>query len=1185
MEIPRLIEINDFVESRAAEISFLLGLSRCADGVKFGAPSMIRHLRRRATSHNRYGRRRRPNRRLIGMAAENRPMNRAMRRRHHHAMQAFRGHVLNAASLGLMESADVKNHQTVEEEHCPTYLTTGPKPVSEPGNLKSLARTAEQGRLRTERKARKKMRTVNLKESRFLHQLSTHRWHAKRMHMAERWGASIPVKAPGRGRGSRSFLHHVRDGLVMHDASYWVCLLINCAQEKLTNMLSLISDPAAVRHQLTRPAVRSGSAECTLMMFHPGCFPHKAIAPMRVLIVSNSAHAGMKPETERLSEAMKAVMVWIHRAVAHEAFTAVREAGRACGVAGRIEVLGPRSEEALMSILTSVEPQVLIQQQPQANLCTIAEDMPGVEGAAASGQWPAAHEPNRPATNSLTSDGLAAASEALANGSSSTDYRTHTSSSRPQTISASRLWESVKEQRANNGNGHSHQWTWGASGSVLGAHMLDPRMVTPISAGGLSFSMPGLPARSKPLNPAQVTQCRRRHTNEAGSWSLEAIQALILASNSSLNQTCSTAPFTPHGSHEVALKRAAGRNSGLSFQIAKEVMTVEAEGLSPGSMICGKHYSCAFPHGSSTKEGGEAACSSASFPMLLVRRWNGSGRPGSGWSLVLPNAWVMPVWTALAFKGARPCGQLEWRWAAALMQVPCFPYDFPFTAAGASWASSVRVQDAAAASKRPAGRARKVSHAAAYIPWEEGLLRDKISYVSLSAGGGADLWLPRPRGGTVRGARGKILKGIIGLGSTSSVKSGPASPVLEPGGELLAGAEPLAAVPAPSTSDMKTQVGVDLTHMQQQQLGGKMGVGVNDKDAQRENFGALRFGVLLRLPPICVPQYSDGIEPSRQSAPQPSLPTDVVVLTDEIQPSASMAVNKEVTAKAVVGSISRVERACRKHLGRCLKGLSASGANGDVKGTHAAPHAGTAASPDVGTTAALDVGDDTSTAPAAAAANSVGKSAAAPADGAANNTDNADGAASTGVALTSAGASDQSVGDALKAVDMATGGLPACNSWGAEKTQYLMPVVVCVKGKGRCEEGAVLLIESHLLMFDQGKKEGLVQGYAVAAEKSRSEGPSHAGPFHVLGYVTSSFPPGVQHNAYPGGLALCQLTHINRLVTGRLRKQQQVELCGRLYTCCQEVWILNPDSEVPRHGLIRIPVGEGPSHEIAASLM
>ncbi|EFJ45760.1 hypothetical protein VOLCADRAFT_93949 [Volvox carteri f. nagariensis] len=81
--------------------------------------------------------------------------------------------------------------------------------------------------------------------------------------------------------------------------------------------------------------------------------------------------------------------------------------------------------------------------------------------------------------------------------------------------------------------------------------------------------------------------------------------------------------------------------------------------------------------------------------------------PGSGWSLVLPAHWVMPVWMALAFTGARPTGQSEWRQLAAHFRTPCFPYDHPYTPAGVRLNRGLAAEMAATASQRPLGRARR----------------------------------------------------------------------------------------------------------------------------------------------------------------------------------------------------------------------------------------------------------------------------------------------------------------------------------------------------------------------------------------------------------------------------------------------------------------------------------------------
>ena len=65
----------------------------------------------------------------------------------------------------------------------------------------------------------------------------------------------------------------------------------------------------------------------------------------------------------------------------------------------------------------------------------------------------------------------------------------------------------------------------------------------------------------------------------------------------------------------------------------------------------------------SVPEGAAVRC-----PLLAVRR-RLRGAAAEGWSLVLPARWVMPVWQALTFAGARAVGLREWHWAA-VDQVP-----------------------------------------------------------------------------------------------------------------------------------------------------------------------------------------------------------------------------------------------------------------------------------------------------------------------------------------------------------------------------------------------------------------------------------------------------------------------------------------------------------------------------------
>ncbi len=57
---------------------------------------------------------------------------------------------------------------------------------------------------------------------------------------AGRWGHSLARGALGRGRGSRSLLHHLRSCAVAHDASYWRCLELGGAQREVARVLELL---------------------------------------------------------------------------------------------------------------------------------------------------------------------------------------------------------------------------------------------------------------------------------------------------------------------------------------------------------------------------------------------------------------------------------------------------------------------------------------------------------------------------------------------------------------------------------------------------------------------------------------------------------------------------------------------------------------------------------------------------------------------------------------------------------------------------------------------------------------------------------------------------------------------------------------------------------------------------------
>ncbi|KAL4519794.1 hypothetical protein Ndes2526B_g01637 [Nannochloris sp. 'desiccata'] len=77
-------------------------------------------------------------------------------------------------------------------------------------------------------------------------------------------------------------------------------------------------------------------------------------------------------------------------------------------------------------------------------------------------------------------------------------------------------------------------------------------------------------------------------------------------------------------------------------------------------------------------EVGEATTVSLQGPThcgaIFIRGYKGS-KSCTGWSIILPPGWVMPIWVALAFQGCRATGQREWRWLHTLDHRSFFPYD------------------------------------------------------------------------------------------------------------------------------------------------------------------------------------------------------------------------------------------------------------------------------------------------------------------------------------------------------------------------------------------------------------------------------------------------------------------------------------------------------------------------------
>ncbi|CAJ1967995.1 unnamed protein product [Sphenostylis stenocarpa] len=73
--------------------------------------------------------------------------------------------------------------------------------------------------------------------------LRTHVWHAKRFAMTKLWGYHLPLCVQGRGKGSRALLKRLKQGVLIHDASYYTAIQLEGPEDSLMSVLRLVLEP------------------------------------------------------------------------------------------------------------------------------------------------------------------------------------------------------------------------------------------------------------------------------------------------------------------------------------------------------------------------------------------------------------------------------------------------------------------------------------------------------------------------------------------------------------------------------------------------------------------------------------------------------------------------------------------------------------------------------------------------------------------------------------------------------------------------------------------------------------------------------------------------------------------------------------------------------------------------------
>ncbi|KAI3683582.1 hypothetical protein L1987_84090 [Smallanthus sonchifolius] len=199
--------------------------------------------------------------------------------------------------------------------------------------------------------------------------LRTHVWHAKRFTMIKRWGFHLPLGLHGRGKGSRALLKWLKNGTVVHDASYYSAVQLQGSQDSLLSILSTVMSPFPSSDS---GSVLSGSIYASSMLHHAGAINSRTIAP--VIYMWRPIHQSIDAESEcdRTNE-LRQLWIWIHAAALTEGYTALKSACESqeivshvneefasvrCisleGQFGTLEVMGSKASQLLQKILHPV---------------------------------------------------------------------------------------------------------------------------------------------------------------------------------------------------------------------------------------------------------------------------------------------------------------------------------------------------------------------------------------------------------------------------------------------------------------------------------------------------------------------------------------------------------------------------------------------------------------------------------------------------------------------------------------------------------------------------------------------------------------------------------------------------------------------------------------------------------------
>ncbi|KAL2331135.1 hypothetical protein Fmac_018716 [Flemingia macrophylla] len=153
--------------------------------------------------------------------------------------------------------------------------------------------------------------------------LRTHIWHAKRFTMTKLWGYYLPLCLQGRGKGSRALLKRLKQGVLVHDASYYTAIQLEGLEDSLMSVLRMVLEPSpATTHSGNHgDSVLSSVTHGSAMLHRLGAPFSKPIAPV-TYIWRPTFKQNMSTELNGRNHptSFRHLWVWIHASAFEEGY-------------------------------------------------------------------------------------------------------------------------------------------------------------------------------------------------------------------------------------------------------------------------------------------------------------------------------------------------------------------------------------------------------------------------------------------------------------------------------------------------------------------------------------------------------------------------------------------------------------------------------------------------------------------------------------------------------------------------------------------------------------------------------------------------------------------------------------------------------------------------------------------------